>query len=177
MTDVNNATANSMVDTRYFMTAIDVLSFGDFVEDPTTLEDPTASEDHSVREDKVIVSAVVGAVTLDSKITRDIVCLDSGASSSVFNDPKWFDDLTELDRPVKIAAANSSTSNLALGGTITLSCNRSCSSLTNLVISDAILSNNTPLNLVSSGQLRRCGAVFNGLTDQLVVKTTHQEVA
>jgi hypothetical protein len=129
------------------------------------------------REDEVIASAVLGAVSLDTKIHRDTVCLDSGASGSVFNDTKWFDDLAELDRPIKIAAANGGTSNLALGGTVTLSCNRSCGGLTNLVIPDAVYSINTPLNLVSTGQLRRRGAVFNGVEDRLVFKNTGQEIA
>ena len=35
-----------------------------------------------------------------------------------------------------------------------------------MVIPNAVLSPNTPLNLVSTGQLRRHGAVFDGITDR-----------
>ncbi|EAQ82905.1 hypothetical protein CHGG_11081 [Chaetomium globosum CBS 148.51] len=168
MNGVNNNRANALINTVHLMTAIDVYNL-DIADD---------GAEPSEAADKVVASAVVGSISADSKITRDTVCLDSGASNSVFNESKWFDDLSELDQPVKVASANGGTSNHALGGVVSLSCERSCGGLTNLTIRNAIYSKDTPLNLVSTGQLRRRGAVFDGLTDRLILKDNPaQEVA
>lgn len=154
-----------MVDVEYVMTAIDPDSF----DNPPV--DNLSSDDDNARTE------VAASITVGTRLSADTVCLDSGASSTIFNSPNWFDKLTDLDQPTKIAAASSNVSNLGLGGPITLQCNRTCGDLTNLVIHNVVFSRDTSLNLVSTGQLRRRGVVIDGYRDLLVVKETGQEIA
>ena len=105
MTSVNNNSANLMVDTELVMTSIDALIF----------DDPPVEED----EDAVVDTAFVGAITM-TKIDADTVCLDSGVSSNLFNDVKWFDEVTELQQSIKMTCVSGGVSQLSYGGKITL---------------------------------------------------------
>jgi hypothetical protein len=172
-----NGNNNMAIDVRnLMMTAISADSFAacearqDDLDEHSAVDLDEYSADDADDEDDDAIASAVGAVALDGKITRDTVCLDSGALNNIFNDAKWFDELVTLPQPVRIAAANGTSTTLAKGGNVTLSCNCTCGGLSNLTIYDAVLSKNTPLNLVSTSQLRRRGAVFDGLNDRVVLK-------
>ena len=173
ITGVNNNRSNNnnylAVDVKHIMTTFNPESFEDDNE-------ALSVEEEDPVEDSTINQAMAVPTTIN-KLTRDTVCADSGAESNLFNNVKWFNEVVELRNPIKITSATGGLDNLTHGGPVTLKCDRDDGALVNLIINNATFSAKTPMNLVSVGQLRNRGIIFDGYRDVLIHVNSGQVVA
>lgn len=116
------------------------------------------------------------SAALHTTLTRDSVIADTGASSHTFNDIKWFTELKPLDDIYEMSSANGGTLSATYTGSVTLRLCTSSGVVNTLNLFNVKYCPMAPLNMLSLGQLRHDGLVINGMTDQLIIKATNQEL-
>jgi hypothetical protein len=143
---------------------------------PTTVSDNANASMTTSRQQGVIGLAISCVAFSEDKLTKDTIIGDSGASSHTFNHRKWFTELEKLDKPYSTAASNGGKATTVYAGKVQVKIRRSDGSHTLLRVG-AYYVPDSPVNIISDGQLRRDGCVFNGTSDKDIVKATGAELA
>lgn len=103
------------------------------------------------------------------ELNKDSIILDSGASAHTFNDMKWFKTLRNLDTPMHFASACGGEINTTQVGIVSF--DLQVQGKTVGFDCEAVYSPLAPCNLMSQGQLREDGALFDGSDDTLKART------
>lgn len=113
--------------------------------------------------------------TYTRDLDRDSIIKDGGASDFIFNHPKWFLELVELEEAFPMSTA-SGLIHLTMGGTVSFITTRKDGTPVTVVLQNAKYSPQTPCNLVGDGQLKKIGYVFDGMSDTIINATTREEL-
>ena len=108
-------------------------------------------------------------------LTRDSIVGDSGASAHTFNDLKWFSTIIQMAKPYQAEGAGG-TIESTKAGIVELDFFRRDGTTSRGTI-EAVYAPEMPVNLISSGELRLDGIIYDGFNDVMAVKSTGQEVA
>ena len=109
-------------------------------------------------------------------LTRDTVIVDSGASRHTFNDRKWYDGMYRLDQPYLAAASNGGAAISQEAGEISFNVRCTDNTHTCATLHHAVFSKESPVNILSAGQLREDGIVIDGTKDQLVLRADGRQL-
>jgi Pol polyprotein len=111
------------------------------------------------------------------QLTKDSIIADSGASSHIFNNLKFFTTYSNLSLPLGISSSNGGDTIATGTGTIAFTALTSTGQRTDFELVNALYSPSAPVNMLSVGQLRDNGIIIDGYTDSLSYKSNRQEIA
>ncbi|KAF3770486.1 hypothetical protein M406DRAFT_66889 [Cryphonectria parasitica EP155] len=112
----------------------------------STTAGPTVFGGSSVA-DKLATVAISALVEHD-KLSRDSIIANTGASETLFNDPKWFLDLVQLPREEAMESAAGSFK-IEMAGTVKFDVVRDDGSIATITLENARFFPCTPCNLIS----------------------------
>ena len=109
-------------------------------------------------------------------LTKETVIIDSGASRHTFNDRKWYSSMYRLDQPYLAAASNGGATISREAGEVNFNVRCTDNVHTSAKLHHVVFSKESPVNILSAGQLREDGIVIDGTKDQLVLRADGRQL-